>query len=63
MKEILYQAYPAEHDRLDRFFAEVDKLVAATGSFMTKFSLWAKLTAGLRIPLSSEIILKYRKNK
>lgn len=51
LKEMLYQAYPAEQERQDRFFAEVDKLVAATRPFLTKSSLWAKMTAGLQLPL------------
>lgn len=50
-KEMLYQAYPAEKERQDRFFKEVDKLVAATRPFMTRSSLWAKTTAGLQMPL------------
>lgn len=51
LKEMLYQAYPAEQERLDRFFTEVDKLVTATRPFMTKSSVWAKITAGLQMPL------------
>jgi phytoene dehydrogenase-like protein len=50
-KEMLYQAYPEEKERQDRFFKEVDKLVAATRPFMARSSLWAKTAAGLQLPL------------
>ncbi len=51
LKEMLYQAYPAEQERLGQFFAEVDKLVTATRPFMTKSNVWAKITSGLQMPL------------
>jgi phytoene dehydrogenase-like protein len=49
LKEMFYKSYPAEKQALDRFFGEVDKLVAATEPFLLKSDGWAKLAGSLKM--------------
>lgn len=49
LKRMIYDAYPAENDKLDRFFAVVDSMYATFKRVMSKGSMVKKIVPGLKM--------------
>ena len=57
-KKLFYDAYPSEKDRLDRYFAEVDKMYAAMKGIASEGSILSKIAGGIHAML---LYAKYHK--